>query len=125
MTALSFCVPGQPRTYKRVSSRGRQRFKDRDTRAYMNAVSARAKQAVDDVIAAGIDWPKGARYGVEIHVTRETRHACDLDNFAKVALDGCKNIVWHDDARVDDLRVLRHPPSKSDAQLVVIVRVLP
>lgn len=41
----------------------------------------------------------------------------DADNHAKAILDACNGIVWHDDAQVVDLQIIKH---KSAKQFLVI-----
>ena len=123
MTSISFVVPGQPVPYQRVASRGTQRFTTPKSRAYMGAVRLRSMQAVGQAKHAGTPWPLDARYAVEIHVTNGDRRARDLDNVAK-NLDGCKDVLWYDDAQIDDLRIVRCEPNKDAAQLVISVHVM-
>lgn len=123
MTFLAFVVPGQPVPYQRVASRGSQRFTTPKSRAYMTALRLRAMEAVAQKRLQHGGWPMDARYAVEIRVTNGDRRARDLDNVAK-NLDGCKDVLWYDDAQIDDLRIVREEPSKDAPQLYISVRAI-
>lgn len=124
MKTITVTIPGEPMPYQRTTNRkgGGRRHTD-DFSSYLDRVRMLAMQATARARAAGAPWPRDVmRYDVLVLVVRSTRQTCDVDNFAKTALDGCTGPqgLWLNDASVDDLRVRRCAPDKGDPCMVVI-----
>lgn len=128
MTAITVTIPGEPIPYARaqtsVSFSGKKgRRHDPRVADYLDKVRLFSAQAIGNARRSGIAWPRsGVHYAVLVLIVRSSAHACDVDNIAKSALDGCTGpaALWLDDSRVDDLRVVRCAPDKESPRLVVM-----
>lgn len=99
--ALTFHVPGNPRSWKRAARGKGFTFVDPTSAAYRNLV------ALSAVAALPSGWIRGLRYFVAIEAAFPTRGRTDLDNIAKQACDALNGIVWDDDSQIDELHVKR------------------
>lgn len=132
MTAISVTIPGEPIPYARARAAvhfggGKGRYHDPKLADWLTRARLLAAQAVGNARRAGVAWPRaGARYSVLVLVVRSTHRACDVDNLAKSALDGCTGpgSLWLDDADVDDLRVVRCAPDKSEPRMVIMAQTI-
>lgn len=112
---MNLFVPGNPQPWQRVAlvSKGRARphmFTPDETRAWEKTVGLHARAAR----SRERNWPSfsDALFRVELRFTLPDRRRRDLDNLAKAVLDGCNKVLWHDDAQVAELhivRILKHP----------------
>ena len=102
MTYTDLVVP-----YVRV---GRERWTQRATR-YLASKDALATAIRQAAAAAGHDQPDDeSRFAVGIGVTRRSRRAYDLDNVVKAVMDAANQIVWKDDAQVNQIRADKYRP---------------
>ena len=69
------------------------------------------------------DWPRDARYSVELHVAYATRHPRDIDNAAKMVGDALNTVVWADDSQIDRWLIMRGTPDRAKAGVMAIVTV--
>lgn len=124
MTLLAFVVPGDPvpKERPRVGRYG-GRTPPR-TRAYEQSVRLHALAALGRLKRAGIAWPSGARYEVNLVVHRSTAHVLDVDNVGKAALDGMQGAAFANDAAVDVLTIARGSVDRENPRLVVTVRAM-
>lgn len=125
---LEFTIPGQPRPWQRVAivstKKGVRGVKTSEARAHQAAIFARALQARQKLSILGRQWPRDARYSVEIDVWERDGKRGDVDNLAKNVLDSANGVLWDDDRQVDALTVRRHPPDKANQRTEVRVEVL-
>jgi len=78
------------------------------------AMQAAAKKPVAGPVVVGIDihleppasWSKKKRADALLGLTHPTSKP-DLDNFTKVVLDACNEILWIDDSQVVSLRITK------------------
>jgi Holliday junction resolvase RusA-like endonuclease len=116
--ALTFHVPGNPRSWKRAARGNGRTYVDTASAMYRNLVVLAAGAARPD------GWDRARRYFVSIEVTYPTRVHVDLDNVAKQANDALNGILWDDDSQLDELHVKRLW-THEDPGLRVTVFVLP
>lgn len=99
--ALTFHVPGNPRSWKRAARGKGFTYVDPESAAYRNLV------ALSAVAARPAVWFPTHRFSCAIEVTYPTRGRADLDNVAKQVCDALNGILWVDDSQVDELHVKR------------------
>lgn len=97
------------------------------------AISAKGRTFRNAVLAAfleqyGASWrarvDPDARYRLHISAAPPDRRRRDLDNVLKATLDALEHArVFHDDAQVDDLHIVRGNPSKP-GELRIILEAL-
>lgn len=132
MTSIVVTVPGNPVPYARAQTGAmfggkKGRYHDPRVREYLERVRVHCMQATARALRAGLAWPReGARYEVLVLVVRENHRVADIDNLLKSALDGATGPtgLWLNDADVQDARVVRCEPSKSEPRLVIVARTL-
>lgn len=100
--ALTFHVPGNPRSWKRAARGKGFTYVDEDSAAYRNLVVLCARDACDVR-----HWDRGRRFAMAIEAAFPTRGRTDLDNIAKQVGDALNGIVWDDDSQIDELHVKR------------------
>lgn len=74
-------------------------------------------------VRAALLEPLTGRLAVVIEAYPPDGRAFDLDNRFKAVLDAGNNVLWIDDAQIDDLRIVRMPPA-SPGQLRLRVSAL-
>lgn len=115
---LEFRIPGPPVPKARARVVNGRAFTPEKTRAYERLVSLVATSAT---MSHPVKWTTGDRYLVEMWVTPKDARRFDLDNVAKAVLDGCNGVLWDDDSQVDELRIVRRRPDKSNPGVLVDV----
>ncbi len=79
-----------------------------------------AQSWVDQV---GTKFETGA---LEVHLAfGVVNMAQDIDNLCKSILDGLNGVAWKDDRQVHKLNAWKYPTIKPEAQVSIIVRLLP
>jgi Holliday junction resolvase RusA-like endonuclease len=127
---ITFAVPGRPCAKQSVRfTRSGHRYQPADVVEYRSRVAVFARQAwphepLDgpiemEVVALFLkpaSWPRKRREAAYRHIGRP-----DGDNLGKAGLDGCKAILFRDDAQVSDL-IVRKRWSDHREELQITVR---
>lgn len=116
MTSLSFEIPGPVVPWQRTASyKGRritpQRQRDYQERVRWCALQARQEQRHP--------WPMDAQYRVRVDCYRDARRY-DGDNALKSVNDAAQGVLWDDDFRVVDGRVVKHVDRKNPRTVVCV-----
>lgn len=112
---MKFEIPGKPQPKQRPRRDPNGVFyTPNKTRKYEQLVAFCA------LLARPPGWPKDRRYSVSITVTCPDKRGRDIDNVAKSILDGMNDIIWDDDAQVDQLEINRIHGPKSQGFLTVV-----
>lgn len=85
---------------------------------------AQAMAVLNSSRCTGVSWPLAGRLGVVIEAWSPNQRARDLDNLIKVVLDSGNQLLWQDDAQIDDIRIVRmgvDPDKKGYIQLAVFL----
>lgn len=93
-------------------------------------ISAKGRQyrehVAQSVLEAGFPKFCDQRLRVTIHCHQPDRRKRDLSNLPKGIEDGLEAVgVFDDDEQIDDLRIVRHPPSKPGHVIVEIEAIQP
>lgn len=99
--ALTFHVPGNPRSWKRAARGKGFTYVDPESAMYRNLV------ALSAVAARPEGWDRARRFFLSLEVTLPTRRPCDLDNVTKQVGDALNGVIWEDDSQLDELHVKR------------------
>ncbi len=115
---IIFTIMGAPRGWARTGQRGAVRFVDKATASYENKVSHLAGLEMKG--AAPWEGPVSVQieitYDVPESWSKKRRAAApgspapkkpDIDNCAKIILDGLNGVAFKDDAQVTDIRVTK------------------
>lgn len=115
---ISFIVMGAPRGWARTGQRGAVRFVDKATASYENKVAHLAGLEMQG--AAPWEGPISVQieitYEISASWSKKRRVAApgspapkkpDIDNCAKIILDGLNGVAFRDDSQVTDLRVMK------------------
>lgn len=122
---MTVTIPWPPSVnhyWRRTEQRGRMAISAKG-RAFRNAVLAAFLEQHGYGWRARVD--PYARYQLHISASPPDRRRRDLDNVLKATLDALEHArIFHDDAQVDDLHIVRANPSKH-GELRIILRPLP
>lgn len=75
--------------------------------AEARAWKAQAAALLSCLRCVGVSWPLAGRLGIMIEAWPPNKRARDLDNLIKAILDAGNGLLWHDDAQIDDIRIVR------------------
>lgn len=133
MTTIRIVVDGKPVPWARhMGGRTTRPFTPAKVRTYQDVLRVLAQQEMRDraplegplslVIRAGLPIPKSlnkrktadAISGALLPTTRP-----DVDNYAKIALDGLNGIVWRDDSQVVRLTALKMYALKPSLEITI------
>lgn len=114
---LVFTIPGEPVAFARSNSNGRVRFTPKKQRSHAGVIKQFAQEAMNKYKNGE---PTSQPLAVSITVTylqpkswsAKKKAATifktskpDVDNLAKLVMDGCNQLVWVDDAQIAQLTV--------------------
>lgn len=116
--ALTFRVPGNPRSWKRAARGKGRTYVDPDSAMYRNLVVLAAVAARPD------GWDRSRRFFLSLEFANATRGRIDASNVTKQVEDALNGILWDDDSQIDELHVKRLW-THDDPGLRVTVFVLP
>lgn len=136
---VKFTIPGEPKgkgrpRFRRIGEKGVQTYTDDKTENYENLVKVMymntagrqmLEGALSVTIRAYFPIPKSApKYKQQQMLEGELRPTvkCDVDNIAKVVLDGLNKVAFSDDKQIVQLIVLKW--YSDDPRVVVTIRAL-
>jgi hypothetical protein len=127
MTALSFVVPGHPKTWQRPPQAGRGRYDERGlaAKAYASKVTDYARRAVGLRRRAGLAWPLDAEYGVRVVGVWPDAREGDYDRLVSLVYDALQGVCYVADrqVKIDDGGGIASP-EKAAPRLIVTVRLV-
>lgn len=107
---VSFIIDGEPVPWARARRRGKQYFIDDKQKRAREDIAWKARMAwrippydgpIFLEVVAHYSLPKKLKkHAPFFKISRP-----DADNLAKLIMDACKNIMWHDDAQVAEVLV--------------------
>lgn len=125
MNCVRFMIPGKPvgKARPRIGANGAV-YTPNNTKKYEKMVGVLYREAKGPYFEKGVplvveilaNYPKSKNNNKKIYPTGKP----DLDNVAKIILDGLNGVAWHDDAQVVGLYVEKY--YASDPHVLVQVR---
>jgi Holliday junction resolvase RusA-like endonuclease len=113
MMKVKFTIPGRPRSWKRPGQNGRRRYSASEPEKRIVA-----QEAAITMRAAGYLQPTVKPVRLSIHCAFKTNKRApgnkigdpyiakpDIDNLAKLVMDGMNKVVYNDDAQVMELTI--------------------
>ena len=114
---LEYTLYGEPRAWQRIGFRAGGR--GGATPAIVRELQARHREAAE--LARPIDWPLGGRFAVHVVAYLGTRRRPDVDNLAKLVMDGIQGVAFDNDSSVERLVCeRRHDPDDPRTEVRVI-----
>lgn len=100
LCVLSIVIPSEPVPKARARTVRGHSYTPARTRVAQDAVAWHARQSYRLS-------PMRGRVGIEIVFRCRSRRRCDVDNLAKLVMDGMNGILYRDDSQIDVLRIKR------------------